>query len=100
MPPTYRKVAPAKRNGRFLKFPPPPSHQPARQFDHTVGRFETLPRIKNVRSLFITLHVSRFTNHVSRFTFHASYNPRSASRSNVHSYSATNCSTTSRFFNS
>src|SRR5882757_7497652 len=59
IPPTYRKVAPAKRNGRFSKFPPPPSHHPAKQFDQTVGRFETRPRIKNVRMLF-TFHISRF----------------------------------------
>ena len=28
---------------------PPPSHQPARQFDQTVGRFDTRPRTSNVR---------------------------------------------------
>ena len=31
--------------------PPPASHQPARQLDHTVGRFETRPKIRSVRSL-------------------------------------------------
>jgi len=28
----------------------PPSHQPARQLDQTVGRLDTRPRIRNVRS--------------------------------------------------
>src|SRR6266403_829164 len=50
MPPTYRQVAPANRNGSFWIFPPPPNHQPARQFDQTVGKFETRPRTRSVRN--------------------------------------------------
>src|ERR1039457_5695954 len=40
---------PSSRNGSFPKFPPPPSHQPARQFDQTVGKFDTRPRMSSVR---------------------------------------------------
>jgi hypothetical protein len=32
--------------------PPPASNQPARQFDQTVGTFETRPRTSSVRSRF------------------------------------------------
>src|ERR1041385_8980634 len=49
IPPTYRKVVPASRNGSFWRLPPPLTHQPARQFDQSVGRFETRPRSSNVR---------------------------------------------------
>jgi hypothetical protein len=31
--------------------PPPPSHHPAKQFDQTVGKFETRPSTRSVRSL-------------------------------------------------
>src|SRR5262245_41174679 len=49
IPPTYRNVVPASRKGSFLRLPPPLSHQPARQLDQIVGRFETRPRTSNVR---------------------------------------------------
>src|SRR6266704_6778909 len=49
MPPVYRQVAPTNRNGILSEWPPPPSHQPARQFDQTVGKFETRPKTSKVR---------------------------------------------------
>src|SRR5689334_9663860 len=36
--------------GSFLVLPPPPSHQPARQLDQTVGKFETRPRTSSART--------------------------------------------------
>src|SRR5438552_8318597 len=50
MPPVYRQVAPMNRNGSLSGLPAPPSHQPARQFDQTVGKFETRPKTSKVRS--------------------------------------------------
>src|SRR5262245_65019397 len=50
MPPTYRKVAPEHSRTNLHADPPPPSSQPARQFDHTVGRLETRPNINRVRT--------------------------------------------------
>ncbi len=44
------QLTPKMSRGSFQKFSPPPSHQPARQFDQTVGRFDTRPNMSSVRS--------------------------------------------------
>src|SRR5437660_7604655 len=49
IPPRYRNVAPTTKRGSASNRPPPPSHHPARQLDHTVGRLETRPRTRRVR---------------------------------------------------
>src|SRR5947208_1503555 len=49
IPAMYKKVAPIRTNGSLSEWWSPPSHQPAKQFDLTVGKFETRPRIKIVR---------------------------------------------------
>src|SRR5882724_1386360 len=50
IPPMYRQVAPMNKNGSLSAWPAPPSHHPARQFDQTVGKFETRPNTSKVRS--------------------------------------------------
>src|ERR1700690_1297429 len=37
IPPVYSALTPKNSSGSFAKFPWQPSHQPARQFDQTVG---------------------------------------------------------------
>src|SRR5688572_4161029 len=49
MPPTYSRLIPRRTRPRPAPLRPPPSSQPARQLDQTVGRFETRPRTSRVR---------------------------------------------------
>src|ERR1019366_9124546 len=49
-PPVKSAPMPKRSSGSFPKFPPPPSHHPARQFDQTVGRFDTRPKTGSARS--------------------------------------------------
>ena|SRR5437773_4717986 len=50
IPPRYSRVVP-KHTSRSRRISPlPPSSQPARQFDHTVGKLETRPNRSSVRS--------------------------------------------------
>src|SRR5262245_31259176 len=49
-PARNRKLAPTSSNGRTRQFPPAPSHHPARQLDHTVGKYDPRLSKKNVRT--------------------------------------------------
>ena len=49
IPPRKRQVVPRQTTRNIHPLPPPPSSQPARQFDQTVGRFDTRPKISSVR---------------------------------------------------
>src|SRR5215203_3142325 len=51
IPPTYSDVAPTNNQGRSPALSAPARNQPAKQLDHTVGRFETRPRINRARTL-------------------------------------------------
>src|SRR5439155_13459394 len=49
IPPRKRQVVPRQTTSNIHPLPPPPKSQPARQFDQTVGRFDTRPKISSVR---------------------------------------------------
>src|ERR1041385_5687423 len=62
MPAVYRRLAPKNRYGNLCGQPWPPNHHAVKQFDQTVGRFETRPRTKSARNGigFIPGYYSRF----------------------------------------
>src|SRR5437867_3644072 len=100
IPAMYKKVAPIRTNGSLSEWWSPPSHQPAKQFDQTVGKFETRPRIKIVRRKDMKESCYNAKRFPARSLQTRSNSPRSANRVSVQSYSATSWSTTSRFRNS
>src|ERR1700690_2857139 len=50
IPPVYNALTPRNSSGSFAKFSWPPSHQPARQLDQTVGKCDTRLKASNTRS--------------------------------------------------
>ena len=52
------QVAPTQSRVKLRQSPLPASHHPARQFDQTVGRLETRPRIRSERSVFVAAAIA------------------------------------------